>query len=425
MRAPVRRSALAVALAAALALVGTATVTGAAYRDDAYARTAALPAHVEPPFSPGLSTTARMVDTGLGLAASGEVYVWGLTLYDINGAAAGGVQRPPEQVPFPAGTDIRQLGGQIYDVNAVDAGGHVWGWGANNDRNGTDASRGAAGSPQRIRIGTAWNGTGPLLDDILSLATTEQAGAGIRADGTVWNWGGGTGYGGNGTTLGASQVTGLPDPAVAGNRAVFIKGGYSNFFVILESGDVYYIGGAGGSSLPPGTANAGNNAVKLTALNGWMKSNVAAGAPYVVAVDGGISLGAALLSDGTVLSWGGDATRTGRGAPTSPALIPTLSHIVSMQFSFTGAALLDSDDRLWSYGASDDYGQSPQLPALLDTNVVQYSSGQGFTLWQKDDGTFWGRGYNPQGAIGLPTGTQSANRQVLFGGIDSLAVVAK
>lgn len=105
-------------------------------------------------------------------------------------------------------------------------------------------------------------------------------------------------------------------------------------------------------------------------------------------------------------------------------MIPALSGIVSLQFGFTGAALLDGTGRLWGYGASDDYGNFPVQPALIDSGVVQYAAGQGYYLWQRADGTFWGRGYNPQGAIGLPTGSQGGNRQIRFGS-GSLEVVAR
>lgn len=418
------RAGLVTALAALVA-IAVVVPTSAAYRDQANSRSPVISAAVEPPFLPGISRNARMVDTGLGLSGDGGVYVWGRTNLSMSGGAANpGTNRAPQRVPFPSGTSISQVAGQIYDVNAVDRLGRVWGWGNNDDRNGTDANRGSAGNPQMLRIDSAWNGSGAVLDQIVALSTTEYAGAGIRGDGTVWHWGTPVGYGGN-SGAGASRLAGLPDPTVAGNRPVYLKGAYSNFFVILENGDVYYWGGAGGNSLPPGVGNANATATKLTALAPWMKANVAAGAAHIVAVDGGINMGAALLSDGSVVSWGSVASRTGRGAPTSPAIIPTLSKIVSMQFSFTGAVLLDDQNRLWGYGASDDYGQNPQLPVILDSGIVQYAAGQGYYLWQRQDGTFWGRGYNVQGAIGTPSGLISSNRQILFDGQNALQVVAK
>ncbi|MGC4151978.1 MAG: hypothetical protein QM628_02715 [Propionicimonas sp.] len=389
---------------------GGVAVTAAGYVDRTHGRTTSLevelPEPPEPEFLVGISRNARMVDTGLGLSEDGNAYVWGRTDMAMNGGASDpGTWRGPQRIPIEAGT-VRQVTGQIYDANALDKDGYVWGWGFYNGRNGTDASR-PSSLPTRLRVNAAWNsGSAPLLDQIVAISSTEYAGAGIRADGTVWHWGADIGYGGNGGTLGASQISGLPDPTVEGNQPVYLKGAYTNFFVILKNGDVYYWGGIGGNSLPPGVGNVGSSATKLTALNAWMKGNVGSGQPYIVAADGGINMGAALLSNGTVLSWGATMYRTGRGAPTSPAVIPGLSGIESMQFGFTGVAMGKSDGSLWGYGADDDYGLFPMTPTQIDTSVVQYGAGQGFYLWQKEDGTFWGQGYNPQGAIGLPAGNQ-------------------
>lgn len=86
-----------------------------------------------------------------------------------------------------------------------------------------------------------------------------------------------------------------------------------------------------------------------------------------------------------------------------------------MQFGFTGVLFGRSDSSLWGYGAADDvlYGGLATTPAKVASSVVQYSSGQGFYLWQVGT-TFYGRGYNPRGAIGLPTGTQIPVREVSF-----------
>ncbi len=108
------------------------------------------------------------------------------------------------------------------------------------------------------------------------------------------------------------------------------------------------------------------------------------------------------------------ATRIGNrsGTPGTPALVTTLSGITSMQFGLTGVVMAKNDGSLWGYGASDDYGQLPQAPTKVDDDVRQFAAGQGYYIWQRGDGTFWGRGYNPQGAIGLPSVGTTTNRKV-------------
>lgn len=409
-------------LAASVGAAQLPTATSAAYKDRTHARSAAIPVNAGPPLMAGIAN-ARMVDTGLGVGNDGNVYVWGLTYYEINGdVPTSGWQKPPQKVAgIPEGA-ARQVTGQIYNANALDKDGTVWGWGSINNRDGTDAAK-PNGNAKQVRINSAWNGAGVVLDKITKISSTEYAGAGIRSDGTIWHWGFPTGYGGN-AAAGASQLIGLPDPSVPGNRPAYLKGAYTNFFVILENGEVYYWGGGGGNSLPSLMPNVDASPRLVSALAPWFRRNVSSGAPFIVAVDGGIGMGAALLSNGQVVSWGSDYTRTGRGStptPREPGLVPALSNITSMQFGFTGVAMMNNVGELWGYGASDDYGRFPQAPTRIDTNVVQYGSGQGFYLWQKSDGTFWGRGYNPQGSIGLPTGQINTTRQVSW----NLGMVAK
>lgn len=394
-------------LVVALFLVWS-TTTSAAYRDQVHVQTTSLAVMTVPPSHVGLSAHSRMVDTGLGLGPSGDVYVWGRTNLGINGGAASpGVSRGPQRVPLPAGA-IRQETGSLQNVNALDTQGTVWGWGSVPARDGTDANT-WNGTPERLRIDTPSNGGGAVLDGIVAISSTETAGAGIRDDGTVWHWGETTGSGGN-LGPGASQVLGLPDPAVPGNRPVLLKGAYTNFYLVLEDGAVWYWGGGLANSLPAGLGSADATPQRVVALDPWTRSRVGAGMPYVTAVDGGIGMGAALLSNGQVLSWGTGPGHVG-GRPVAndaaardPGIVPTLSGITSMQFGLTGVAMMDSRGWLWGYGAPLDDGQLPQRAQALSDGVVQYSAGAGYFIWQDTSGRFWAKGYNPAGAIGSPVG---------------------
>ncbi|GMA29088.1 hypothetical protein [Arenivirga flava] len=317
--------------------------------------------------------------------------------------------------PWCRGFPIRQVTGSSRNANAIDATGQVWGWGSFADRDGTDGAA-PANSPRRIRIGTRSGGAGALLDGVMTLSSTEFAGAGIRADGTVWHWGSSEEYGGNAGS-GASQLGGLPDPTSPGNRPIYIKGASTNFFLLLENGDVYYWGGTTANSLPSGLGGVGARAARIPSLAPWARHVVGEAGPYIVAVDGGRDMGAAMLSDGQVLTWGSNAGRIGgRGTETAPAsepaINPGLAGIRSMRFSFTGALFLDGQGGLHGYGAPDDQAALPLVAGPIDTAVSLVTAGQDFFLWQRVDGTFWGRGYNPDRALGDPRGTQAANRQV-------------
>ncbi|QZN85604.1 hypothetical protein [Cellulomonas sp. C5510] len=464
-RTPSRRRRLLSVVSVVAATTLAATLGGAAtaaYVDVSAVRTAPMPAELggEPPEQrTGLALGSRMVDTGVGVTAAGRVVVWGLGMYGINGTPNAEMNIGPTVV---AGLpEVVQVATGIYSLNALGADGTVWGWGDCSRAAGTDLSTaftdygcsvGAYGSPaappRQVRIGARASTTAaPLLDRVTAIASTEYAGAALRDDCTVWHWGGHWGdavyqygYGGNGLAqLGASKVKGLPDPTrVAGACPTSVVGGYDTFWIILENGDVYYLGGR----TPLNTTVNGNPSVAadqvatgaslsarpVTALQPWLLRTVGADRPHVVSVAGGIQMGGALLSDGSVLSWSTySADRTGRSAPgtswRTPGPVTGLgTGVVEMAFGFTGAAFLKSNGELWCYGAGDDYARCPTTPTRLATGVTQFGVGQGFTIWQTADGVFSGRGYNPRGAIGLPTGVAIGQNRVVSHDLSMLAV---
>ncbi|MDR1853036.1 MAG: hypothetical protein LBR21_10405 [Propionibacteriaceae bacterium] len=437
---------------AMVAAVGCATglsavLTAASYTDQVYSKTAHLervwsggptiPTPSEtPPFNPppvfpsnpvrtnGISNGGRLINTGVGLSADGNVYVWGGTYQHLGGGAPGeGAKTGPIKVPLPAGS-IRKVSGMVYDVNALDADGHVWGWGNTVARNGTDGSLAPSHNPQRLRVKSKWNGTGPLLSDVVLLTTNDGAGAAVREDGTLWTWGpdprNNPVYSGN-VDQGASQLVGLPDPSKPGNKPVYIKGAESDFFAILENGDVYYWGqNTPTAATPPGTPTTATPQF-LDALRPWMRKHVAAGAPYIVAIDGGRNLGGALLSDGSVLTWSNNAGPNGGHAGSGVAPSPQLTGVVDFSYGYHGAIFLKADGSLWGYGNGQaDGGFLPPTPVHIDDSVDFIGAGQEFFIWRGRDGRFWGQGMNRAGAIGLPAPSTSpwvdAKREVLWNG---------
>lgn len=429
---PSSRSLLALLVLAAVSLVaaGTLGATAAGYTDRVHARSAAIGAEPTPVPRGGFQHT-RTLTTGMGLGHDGFVRFWGSTLDGLAGGTAPGILIPVST--YPGQPVMRQVAAGESGANAIDATGHVWGWGTPST-DGTDAPGATGPEPyseeraRRIRIGSAWNGSGPLLSGILEISTTANAGAGVRSDGTVWHWGTGTGGGGN-AGAGASQLIGLPDPALPGNRPVHVKGGMTNFFVMLENGEVYTWGGqlrSGTNSLPAGMGDVGAVPTRIASLSPWARHNVAQGQPYIVAVDGGLGLGGALLSDGQVLTWGSSANRIGGRSTTPvaanlPAPAPALTGIRSFQYGRDGALLLRQDGELWGYGASGGRLFLPSNPARIDTGVLQYGVSQESAIWERGDGTVEGKGANEIGQLGLPLGDVTTMRRV-FLDLESLSV---
>jgi alpha-tubulin suppressor-like RCC1 family protein len=279
---------------------------------------------------------------------------------------------PYEVTGLPNGAIAEATSG-IYNYNAVDTSGHVWGWGSYANRDGTGGSKnsypqdtaqndimggvkgnrqgtGVSWPPQRIRIGGVWDDQSkPLLgqaDPVRILSGTEMSGAAVTESGVVYSWGGEQ-YGGVGpgdlseqtsgnNTYGALQVKGLPALTEEGNRPVQLEGGYTTYWLLLENGEVWYFGGTrslsdweraegdqphrysgqgNAASYPKGQ---GQIAVKSVALSKWFRANNPD--EHIVQVHSGISFGAALLSTGRVVTWGmSDYGAIGRKCPTSPA----------------------------------------------------------------------------------------------------------
>lgn len=386
-------------------LAFSGSISSAAYTDAGFAHSEALTAQIDVPFQTGLNS-ARSVDTAAGVGTDGNAYVWGRTDMKMAGTVPGGTWQGATKVGGLPEGEITAVSGQIYGFNGLQRSGEVWGWGYHPARDGTGTAR-PDNRPERIRIGTAWNGGGPVLENIALISTTEMAGAGVREDGTVWAWGART-YGGLGGS-GATQVPGLPDPLANGGERfpVYISGGYTTFWIILNNGEVWYWGGD--SSAPRADGTSYDRARMSTALAPWFRTAVGPGDGSVVRVVGGIDIGLAVLSNGRVLTWGGSDRVGNRPTPPDsrdPGLVSesVLSNIENAVSGFTGALLLDRAGNLYGYGASDDYGKNPRTPTLMGTNVTHMAAGQGYYIWRTSNGEYWGQGYNPQGVTGTPRG---------------------
>ncbi|MDR2567388.1 MAG: hypothetical protein LBC97_15265 [Bifidobacteriaceae bacterium] len=205
--------------------------------------------------------------------------------------------RAPTTVEGLPSKAIKEVTGGIYNFNAVDTAGYVWGWGSYANRDGTGGSNavrnsdtgnakygkatGASWPPQRLRIGAAWDDScwgkdakgkavikencgKPLLgqnDPVELLSSTEMSGAAVTKSGLIYSWGG-YNYGGVGTgdltdltdgknRWGAVQVR-FPadfDVTVEGNQPDQLEGGYQTYWVMLKNGQVWYFGGNASGTL--------------------------------------------------------------------------------------------------------------------------------------------------------------------------------
>jgi glucose/arabinose dehydrogenase len=198
----------------------------------------------------------------------------------------------------------------------------------------------------------------------LTNVTSVQYGLALRADGTLFAWGGNN----DGLLPGFSNV-------------VAIAGGSQFSLALLADGTVQQWGWQYATPMPPGLSN-------------------------VTAIAAGYDFGVAVQSNGTVVGWG----------PTM-SVPPGLSNIKAVAAS-SHVIALKSNGSVVCWGANDA-GQSTPPPDL--TNVIAISAGSYHSLALKSDGTVVGWGSNGHGESTPPPGLSGVT-QISAGGFCSLAL---
>lgn len=158
-------------------------------------------------------------------------------------------------------------------------------------------------------------------------------------------------------------------------------------------------------------------------LAGGLVAALLAGSAHAATLAGGFYHSAVLLSNGTVVSFGGNtqgqignSTHSSTDVPTPvPALINDVAAIsIGDAALFTVA--LKKDGTVWVWGKNGD-GQLGDGTTTLSaepkqvsglSGITAVSAGQNFALALKNDGTVWAWGANGYGQIGIGNTTNSA-----------------
>lgn len=308
------------------------------------------------------------------------------------------------------------LTGVVAAAGANEAGyglrddGTVWAWGSNAD--------------SQLGDGTTANSSVPVqvlgVSGITALATTSFGGLALRYDGTVWAWGVGTeGQLGNGTlaaTSSAVQVTGL-------TGAVAIAGGSASGYALRSDGTVWAWGEGIDGELGDGRGLLTSTPVQVSGLSG------------ITAIAGGAESGYALRSDGTVWAWGintrgqlGDNSVMERWAPVQVSGLTGVKAIGGNLWN--GYALL-TNGTVWSWGRNDEGelgdGSSSsrsivpvQVQGLTRVTAIASGTVDGYAL--NADGTVSAWGANEQGQLGNGSADLNSHVPVPVSGLS--AVVA-
>jgi alpha-tubulin suppressor-like RCC1 family protein len=257
--------------------------------------------------------------------------------------------------------------------------------------------------------------------------------AAIKTDGTLWNWGRGQEgqLGGNTPLISAQRNTPVTTFA-GGTNWKQVAGGYRHTAAIKTDGTLWTWGNNSSGQLGDNALGTNRCTPVTTFAGGTNWKQVACGREYT----------AAIKTDGTLWSWGNNASgQLGRNPDNGAILTPVTTfaggtnwadtattdpaelYTLSAGTNFTAA--IKTDGTLWTWGGNA-YGRlgdntttnrsTPVTTFAGGTNWKQVFSGDRHTAAIKTDGTLWTWGNQGNGALGDNTTTQRITPVTTFAG---------
>jgi alpha-tubulin suppressor-like RCC1 family protein len=245
------------------------------------------------------------------------------------------------------------------------------------------------------------------LAGVVAIAAGEAYSVAVKATGTVWVWGAGTGVLGP-TGLGSSAVP-VQIPSLAGVTAVATTGEF--VLALKNDGTVVGWGRNDLGQLGNGTQSFAFTPVPVAGLAG------------VVAIAAGETHAVALKSDGTVWAWGSNTNFGLTGQPPSvpwsltPVQVAGLTGVTAIAAGGYHSLALKGDGTVWGWGINYNnalgvngynastglYASATPVQASGLTGITAIAAGTYHSLALKGDGTVWGWGLNDSGQAGVGT----------------------
>ena len=229
-----------------------------------------------------LSVTGAGYNFSASIKTNGTLWTWG---YNNNGQLGHGNTsdiNSPKQVG--ALTDWLKISAGDYNFIATKTDGTLWSWGKNNVGQLGDGTTTNRSSPVQVGALTTW----------YSVASGSLHTMATKTDGTLWTWGQGS-FG----KLGLGNTTSYSSPKQVGTLTdwLTIASGGQSSFAIKTDGTLWTWGYANDGALGHGNGISYSSPKQLGALTNWTKT--AAGGNY---------FGGAIKTDGTLWTWGGNAS---------------------------------------------------------------------------------------------------------------------
>ena len=320
------------------------------------------------------------------LKSDGTVWTWGANLYGKLGTGVDPVTlvrtNVPVEVHGPGNISYLNsitaiLGGEVHNV-ALKADGTVWAWGYNAFGQLGDGTTNDEYAPVQVGLGCV-----PPLGSVTKLGGRPYFTLAVKTDGTIWAWGMNR-YGqmGNGTVnpLSGPQVT-VPvmvnnsSPGGAINNPRQVTCGYQFGAALMTNGTVWTWGSGSHGELGNGITGSSYTPALVSGLTNI--SAFSAGWFHILA----------LRSDGTVWGWGnnshgelGDGTVINRLAPVQ---VLNVSNIVSVSGGDGHSSALAADGKVWKWGLNDlgelGNGTTNALANPLPAPILTDKFGNGFS----------------------------------------------
>ncbi len=335
---------------------------------------------------PGIQTVAAGLDYTVAVRADGTLWAWGRNDAGQLGMGTFTTNKPYcTDTPQRIGSDTNwQAIAARNGTVALRADGTLWEWG------------GAGNTPQRIGTNSDWR----------AIAAGGWHTVALRADGTLWAWG----RNDNGQ-LGDGTYTTTSTPQQIGNDTNWhsIAAGVDHSVALRTDGTLWAWGLGNAGQLGNGTNTSANTPQQIGTNDNWLTTT--AGAHFNIG----------LRTDGTLWTWGyGDNGALGTGTNTiarSPQRVGNDTNWQAVAAGTWHSVALRTDGTLWAWGANN-YTQlgngtstSANTPQRIGTatNWQAIATGDFHTLALRVDGTLWSWGKNDYGQLGMGNGTTCTN----------------
>lgn len=343
---PVTSDSLSVSNTALVTVASDGTVAGSGQNGSGELGDGTTVAHSTAHQAVGLSNVVQVAQN-----STGSQLGCGTRSYFLTGAGevwwAGPGQATPVAVDpaDPGGTvlkDIIQIAAGGCHALALDAQGRLWAWGANAAGQIGKGTTGGADVTTPVKV----------LENVATIGAGSQHSLAVKTDGSLWTWGSNSnGQLGHGDTTARNTPTQIPATGTGNIKGVrAVSGGVNTSFALTREGNVWSWGTGLQGSLGLGNINQQTSPTRITTLG---EGTPAGPVKQIIGASGG---GAALMSDGTVRTWGTNGSgQLGNGtfaASNSPVAVPNLTGQVALAGGWYTWVSADNTGKIMVWGST-------------------------------------------------------------------------